>query len=252
MDKNIRAILIDDEQDSLSALKEQIKLYCPEVYIHGTYDDPRKGLEAIRQSPPHVVFLDIQMPGMTGLELMEALSSEDLNIVLVTAYSQYAIDAIKLSALDYLLKPVDPDELVAAVEKVKKRVGAKQKEDIGRIPILGRLLHDAQAQVFSQDTIIGLADDKGIFYVKIKDIVRLEALRNYCYFYFADGTNMLVSKNIGIYIDSLEKYKLVQVHRTHVVNLNHVKRYFKINGHYLKMSDGSEVPVSKSFKDNLG
>ncbi|MCC6461125.1 MAG: response regulator [Saprospiraceae bacterium] len=252
MDKNIRAILIDDEQDSLSALKEQIKLYCPEVQILGTYDDPRKGLAAIRQSPPHVIFLDIQMPGMTGLELMEALNSEDLSIILVTAYSQYAIDAIKLSALDYLLKPVDPDELTAAVEKVKKRVATKQIEDPARIPVFGKLLNDAQTQVFSQETIIGLADEKGIYYVKIKDIIRLEALRNYCYFYFADGSNMLVSKNIGLYIDSLQKYNLVQVHRAHVVNLNHVKRFFKINGHYLKMSDGSEVPVSKMFKDNLG
>lgn len=251
MGKNIKAILIDDEQDSLSAIREQIRLYCPHVNVLGVYDDPVKGLEAIHALQPNVVFLDIQMPGMTGLDLAGSIRSEEVSIVFVTAYDQYAIDAIKLSALDYLLKPVDKDELEAAVEKVQIKVARNQTEDRKALPVLGKLLNNAQSGSYSQDTIIGLADEKGISYVKIKDIIRLEADRNYSHFFFLDGTRMLVSKNIGFYIEMLGNYDMVQVHRAHMVNVNHIKRYVKMNGPYLIMCDGSEVPVSKIYKDNL-
>lgn len=249
--KNIRAILIDDEQDSLIALREQIKMYCPEVNILGIFDDPQNGLDAIRALHPAIVFLDIQMPGMSGLDIAGALADSDTSIVFVTAYDQYAINAIKLSALDYLVKPVDPDELISAVEKAKRRVEAQHPADVQRIPVLGRLLQDTRMQSFSQETIIGLPDDKGVTYVKIKDIIRLEASRNYCNFHLLDGSVILVSKNIGVFTEALQKYDLVQTHRAHVVNRNHVKRYVKLNGPYLKMCDGSEVPVSNSFKDNF-
>ncbi len=249
--KNIRTILIDDELDSLSAIREQIKLYCPEVAIAGAFDDPRKGLEAIRTHQPDVVFLDIQMPGMTGLELAGLINAGETSIVFVTAFDHYAINAIKLSALDYLMKPVDPDELKLAIGKVKTRVAQKGAGDAHRIPVLGKLLQDSQLQSYSQETIIGLPDEKGVSYVKIKDIIRLEASRNYCNFCLLDGTVALVSKNIGVFIEGLQKYDMIQVHRAHVVNRNHIKRYVKLNGPYLKMCDGSEVPVSNSFKDNL-
>lgn len=250
MSKNITVILIDDELDSLNALEEQIKLYCPGVKILGAYDEARKGLEAIRAQNPDVVFLDIQMPGMTGLELAKAIGPDNARVIFVTAYSQYALDAIKLSALDYLLKPVDPDELIAAVEKIRTKSAGKQSGDPNQLPILDHLLHEAQNQSYSQDTIIGLPDEKGINYIRIKDIIRLEAQRNYCMFYFLDGSSTLVSKNIGTFTDGLQKYELVQVHRAHVVNLKHVKRYVRVNGPYLQMCDGSEVPVSKGFKDD--
>lgn len=248
---NIRTILIDDEMGALNALREQIKMYCPEVVILGAFDDPRKGLDAIRNRHPDVVFLDIQMPGMTGLELAGLIKSSEINIIFVTAFDHYAIHAIKLSALDYLMKPVDPDELRLAIGKVKLQAAQKNGEDANRMPVLGKLLQDSQMQSYSQDTIIGLPDEQGVSYVKIKDVIRLEANRNYCNFYLMDGTMMLVSKNIGFFIESVQKYNLVQVHRAHVVNRSHVKRYVRLNGPYLKMCDGSEVPVSKLFKDNF-
>lgn len=249
MSKNIRAILIDDEQDALSALEEQIKLYCPGVRILAAFDEAPKGLEAVRTFKPDVVFLDIQMPGMTGLELARAISSEQAQVIFVTAYSQYAINAIKLSALDYLLKPVDPDELIAAVEKAAaQRPGPAP--DPNTMPVLNQLLLEAQSRSYSQDTTIRLPDDKGVHYVKIRDIIRLEAQRNYCLFHFLDGTSLLVSKNLGVFIEPLQPYNLVQVHRSHVVNMTHVKRYVKADAPHLLMCDGSEAPVSKGFKDD--
>lgn len=249
MSKNISAILIDDEQDALSALEEQIKLYCPGVRILGAFDEAKKGLEAVRTFKPDVVFLDIQMPGMTGLELARAISSEQARVIFVTAYSQYAINAIKLSALDYLLKPVDPDELIAAVKKAEEHRPGPEP-DANTMPVLSHLLLEAQSQSYSQDTTIRLPDDKGINYVRIRDIIRLEAQRNYCLFHFLNGAHLLVSKNLGTFIEPLRPYDLVQVHRGHVVNMKHIKRYVKANGPYLQMCDGSEVPVSKGYKDD--
>ena len=144
MSKNISAILIDDEQDALGALEEQIKLYCPGVHILATCDEAKKGLEAVRSFKPDVVFLDIQMPGMTGLELARAISSEQAQVIFVTAYSQYAINAIKLSALDYLLKPVDPDELIAAVKKAEEHHQGPEP-DANTMPVLSHLLLEAQS-----------------------------------------------------------------------------------------------------------
>jgi two-component system, LytTR family, response regulator len=251
MKTSITAVLVDDERDSLSAIQQKIKLYCPNVSIQGTFTDSRKALLAIQQMVPDVVFLDIQMPGMTGLELALALSSNKISIVFVTAFNQYAIDAIKLSALDYLLKPVDPDELRIAVDKVFARLSEKGEEDANRFPILGNLIKNNQTQSYSQETIIGLPDEKGIIYVKIREIIRVEADRNYCNFHLLDGTKVLVSKNIGTYIDGLKQYNLVQVHRSHVVNLQYVKRLVKISGPYLVMCDNSNVPVTANFKGNL-
>ena len=245
--KPIKSILLDDEQDSLSAIKEQIKLYCPRVKILGTFDDPKKGLAAILQLQPDIVFLDIQMPGMNGLEVARSINLTNVFVIFVTAYSQYAINAIRLSALDYLLKPIDSKELIAAVGKVEQKINNEQSQNLRGVAVLDHLLLEAQNQSFSQETIMGLADDKGINYFKISDIIRLEANRNYCNFYFLNGTKQIVSKNIGTYIEGLKQYNLVQVHRAHVVNLNHIKRYVRLNGPFLKMCDGSEIPVSKSY-----
>ena len=251
MERKISAILVDDEKDSLDAIYEQLKLYCPSLDIVGCFDDSLKGLEAIQHTEPDLVFLDIDMPKLNGLELAQKISSLKTHIIFVTAYSQYAIDAIKLSALDYLLKPIeDVEELQAAIEKARIRIHGNESSNQGKLPVLNQLIENSNNQNYSQKTKIGLADDEGILYVKIEDIIRLEAQRNYCQFYFIDGSKKLVAKNMGYYIDSLIKYSLVQVHRAHVVNLEYVKKYVRKNGPYLRMIDDSEVPVSNHYLDN--
>ncbi len=252
MGDSIRAILIDDELDSLNAIEEQIKLYCPTVEIVGKFDNSVLGLEAILAEKPGLVFLDIEMPQMTGLEVASKIQDDGIHIIFVTAHARYAISAIKLSALDYILKPMDVDELKEAIEKLHQKVdNGTPATETNRSKVIGNLVSNLHNNSFSQDTVIRLPDDKGISYVKIKDIVRLEAQRNYCLFCFVDGSTMLVSKNIGYYKDELEYYNFVQSHRSHIVNSVHIKKYIKVDGHQLILTDNSNVPVSKHFKDNF-
>lgn len=251
MKKNLNAVIVDDEKDSLDAIYEQIKLYTPGVNVIGCFDDPLEGLQMIQKTNPDVIFLDIQMPKLNGLELARQLRALKTQIIFVTAYSQYAIDAIKLSALDYILKPIDdPEELIDAIKKVRQRLPERFALNQNNLPVLEKLITNEREEHYPQKTKIGLADDEGVLYVKVKNIIRLEAQKNYCEFFFLNDKSKIVSKNMGYYINSLKKYNLVQVHRGHVVNLNHVKKYVRREGPFLRMADGSEIPVSKHYLVN--
>lgn len=251
MSFRIRTILIDDEIDSSIAVEEQLKMYCPSIEVIGTFNDPLLGFEAVQAMKPDVVFLDIEMPKMTGLELAGKIQQEDIHIIFVTAHDRYAINAIKLSALDYLLKPIDSEELIETVERLEKLISTQSKNP-NRINTLNNLISNLNENSFSQNTVIHLADEKGISYIKIKDIIRLEAQRNYSNFYFEGGKHMLVSRNIGYFFkDGLEKYNFVQVHRSHIVNKEHIRKLITRDGHHLIMSDDSTVPVSKQYRSNL-
>lgn len=248
-----KAILIDDEQDSLIAIREQITMYCPDVEVLGMYDDPVRGLEAVKTRQPDCVLLDIVMPKMNGLEVARQIASIPTRIIFVTSYDQYAIDAIKLSALDYLLKPIsDPDELRDALEKVKAS-GTNQapRHKKNNLPLLTRLLDNEDNNSYSQDTIICLSDEEETLYVKMEDIIRLESQRNYCLFHIAGKAQKLISKNLGYFLNGLLPYGFKQAHRAHLVNCRHVRKCVKKDGPYLVMSDESTVPVSQSFRGDF-
>lgn len=243
----INAILVDDERDSLIAIQEQFKLYCPEIKILGSYTDAEQGLQKILQLRPDVAFLDIQMPKLNGLELAKRISSIGVKVVFITAYDKYAIDAIKLSALDFLLKPIqEPDELRAVVDKVMQ---AQHQQT--QLPIFEELLANERAENYLQETQIGLADENGVFFFQIREIIRLKAQRNCCEFFFTEGRSMLITKNLGTFVEPLKNYNLVQVNRGEVVNLKHRKKLIKKGGPYLVMSDDTKVMVSHNYKDNL-
>lgn len=247
MNTKINAVLVDDEQDSLIAIQEQFKFYCPEVNIMGAFDDPEDALENILDLKPDVAFLDIRMPKLNGLELARRISPIGVKIIFITGYDEYAIDAIKLSALDYLLKPLhDASELQAAITKV---INLSSQER--QLPVFGELLENENQRNFSQETEIALADQKAVSYYKIEEIIRLKADKNYCQFFFTGGRDKVVSKNLGTFIDALKKYNLVQVNRSEVINLKHRKKLVTKDGPYLIMSDGAKVKVTDTFRKNL-
>lgn len=247
MSNLINAILVDDEQDSLITIQEQFKMYCPEIRILGCYSDAEQGLEKILQLRPDVAFLDIQMPKLNGLELAKRISTIGVKVVFITAYDKYAIDAIKLSALDFLLKPIqEPEELRGVVEKVMH----VQNQQI-QLPVFEELLANERTDNYLQDTQIGLADENGVYFFKINEIIRLKAHRNCCEFIFTEGRSMLVTKNLGTFVEALHKYKLVQVNRSEIINLRHRQKLVKKGGPYLVMSDGAKVMVSNNYKENL-
>ena len=195
------------------------------------------------------LLLDIEMPGMTGLELLRRLPSIDFEIIFITAYNQYALNAIKLSALDYLLKPVDPVELEAALQKAAER--QKSKKTFEQISVLVNLLNKSQDKQRIQQNNIALPTFEGITYASMHEIVRIEAEQNYCKFFFRDKTLIVISKNIGTYEESLEEHFFMRVHRSHIINLLCVREFVRHEGGYVRMMDGSKVEVSSSKKEKL-
>lgn len=247
MNNSIRAILVDDEEDSLITIKEQIQLYCPEIEVVASFTNPERGLSSILRQEPDVVFLDIKMPKINGLELARRISNTNTKVVFVTAYDNYAIPAIKLSALDYLLKPIqNPEVLLAVIEKIKMLISHEEQ-----IPVFERLLENEKAASYSQDTQIGLADERSVQIYKIREIISLKAERNCCMFHFTNHRKKLVTKNLGSFTKALQNYNLVQVNRAEIVNLEHVKEIIKTDGSYLLMSNGDQILISSHYKKNI-
>lgn len=239
MRKTLTAIIVDDEEDSIVTLEEQVKMYCPEVTIIGTFDDAILGNKKILEMRPDVAFLDIQMPNRSGLEIAREVIPAGIHVIFITAYRQYAIDAIRLSAFDYLLKPLqEPEELISAIQRVKQTAGVEKTA-----PIFNRLLDNERKEDYSQETEIRLYDDKHIYFYKIKEIIRLKAHGNYCEFFFINGETQMIAKNLGTFMKSLGKYGLIRANRSEAVNMVHVKKVIR-SGPYLVMIDDARVQIT--------
>jgi two-component system LytT family response regulator len=245
----LNAIIIDDEPESLRTIAEQVKLFCPTVLVKESCDNAMDGFKAIVAHQPDLLFLDIEMPGMTGLEMLEQIPDFTFGVIFITAYNKYAVNAIKLSALDYLLKPLDPDELIAAVEKAEKKIN--RERTIDRYKLMMDLMNRSDNLSRNQQYTIALPTFESIIYKRMDAILRIEAQQNYCRFYFTEGNALVISKNIGAYDESLEPYDFMRVHRSHIVNLRSVREFLRHDGGYLRLSDGKEIPISKNKKERI-
>lgn len=238
------AILIDDEPNATEALTNMLRMTCPDVEVIAIANDPQRGIELLRERQPDVLFLDIQMPHMTGFELLEKLGKVNFEVIFTTAYDQYALQAFKVSAVDYLLKPIDMDELEAAVGKVRERKRAAQP-DFGAIEHLFRQMQRPEPQR------LALPVGDGLMFVPVSDIVRLQSDSNYTTFYLTSKQKVLVSRTMGEYEDLLGKQNFCRVHHSHIINLAHLQRYVKTDGGYAEMSDGAKVEISRRKKDDF-
>ncbi len=245
----MKAMLIDDEPSNLEFLSSLISMYCPTVSVLGSYTDPFEGLDAIVKNRPDVLLLDIEMPGLTGLELVRRLPAIDFEVIFVTAHNQYALNAIKLSALDFLLKPVSPMELEEALAKAAQKI--KEKKTMEQLSVLAALLNKSAELKPSQQHKIALPTSDGLTYLEMSSIIRIEAEQNYCKFILMHSNPLLISKNIGVYEDSLDGYQFMRVHRSNIVNLHYVTEYIRHDGGYVRMKDGSKVDVSNTKKEEL-
>lgn len=238
------AILIDDEPNATEALTNMLRMTAPDVEVIGVANDPFLGIEKLRTMPPDLLFLDIQMPHMTGFELLEKLGKVSFPVIFTTAYDQYALQAFKVSATDYLLKPIDLDELEAAVDKVRKQ----QK--------IARSGFEALEQLFRQvrrpePQRLALPVGDGLVFVLLSDIVRLQSDSNYTTFHLTGKQKVLVSRTMGEYEDLLVKQNYCRIHHSHIINLAHLQRYVKTDGGYVEMSDGSKVEISRRKRDDF-
>jgi two-component system LytT family response regulator len=243
----IDALLIDDTEKARVALAADLKDYCPTIRVIGEADGVESGVEAIRRLKPQVIFLDIQMGDGTGFDLLEKVSPQNFEVIFTTAYNQYAIKAFKFSAVDYLLKPIDPDELVAAVEKLGENAPAEPQPH----PEYELLLENIRKIQQTGVKKIALNTQDKVHIVGIDEIVRCESHSNYTLFYLQPNQQILVTKTLKEFEGLLGDYNFLRVHHSHLINLAFLKEFVKIDGGYAIMSNGQQVPVSSRKKDNL-
>ena len=240
----IRCVIVEDEEMARKVLKSLLAQYCPDVMVCAEADDITSGQEMIEAFRPDLVFLDIEMPGGSGFKLLSNIKDIDFEVVFITAYEQFAIKAIRHDALDYLLKPVDPKELVAAVEKVKD---AKYKKTLKKQ--YDNLLRNIDPDQLVVKKISISTSDK-IHLIEVDDIIRCESDNYYTIIYFKDGTSLLVSKTLKEMEQKLEEYDFVRTHKSHLVNMRCIMNFIKDEMMVL-LTDGVKVPVSKRKKEKI-
>ncbi len=241
----IRAIIVEDEKMSRETLRRLLEKYCPEVEVVAEADGYRKGVEEIRKHHPDVIFLDIQMPDGSGFRLLEEMEEIDFEIIFTTAFDQFAIKAIKYSALDYLLKPVIPQDLVEAVERVARKKAERNKNKNPDSNSKGSEMQEER----SQKIILSTAEM--IHVIDVDDIVRCESDNYYTHFFFLDGRKLLISKTLKENEDLLSPYNFIRPHKSHLVNIKYIKSYVRQDGGYILMNDGTRIPVSRRKKDKM-
>jgi len=242
----IKAILIDDEPRGLSSLQKLLEFNCPDVEVIKACRRANEAKAAIEQLHPELVFLDIEMPGKNGFELLDEIPEIDFEIIFVTAYNDYTTQALHLSAVDYLLKPVNEGLLVEAVKRAVKRIGGKKEN----LP-LEAFMHNMQQAGVSQKMKLCIPFSRGIEVVDIQKIIYIEASSNYSNIHFTDRPIICASKSIYEYETLLEDSNFVRVHKSHVVNLDHVIQYIKGEGGNVILTGGKEIEVSRRKKELL-
>jgi two-component system LytT family response regulator len=241
----LKAVIVEDEEASRETLKNYITKYCPEIDILEMADSVQTGLEAINKNKPDVVFLDIEMPYGNAFDLLDALDEIEFEIIFVTAYRDYAIKALNLSAAYYILKPIDIDELVSAVDKISK--SKKEGDDNFHTKIL---MENIKTNTIQHKKIV-LPQMDGFEVVSVNDIIRAEANDNYTNFHLTNGKTFLVSKTLKHFDDLLCDFDFIRTHKSHLVNLQYITKYIKGKGGQVRMSDDSYIDVSATRKKEL-
>jgi len=241
--KNIRAIIIDDEKHSRETLKNLIEIYCVGVDIIGLAATINESIKMISTLKPELVFMDIELQSGTGFDILTNLPEVDFEVIFTTAFDQYAIKAVKFSSLDYLLKPIDIEELQRAVEKAKR---IKNKQDYARQ--LQNLIQNLQ---HPKESKICLATSDGFEFIHTKEIIYCEANGSYTTFVLTENRKLLVSKHLKEYENLLSEHQFMRVHNSYLINLREVKKYSKSDGGYITMNNNDIVSISRSKKEDF-
>ena len=242
----MRTILVDDEPDGVRTLKKLLELNCPEVEIAATCNSAKAAIEKLEEVKPDLVFLDVRMPGKSGLDMLTELPVQNFEVIFVTAHDEYMLQALQFSAVDYLMKPVDEDRLVEAVDRVRKRL--KMERSAGHKETLIYNIGKAGSPL---EMRLCLPTQKGFNIVKLEEIVYCEAKRSYTLFRFANNKSILISKPLFDYDKLLTETVFLRVHKSFLINLLHVKEYVRGEGGSVIMSDGTEIEISRRKKEQF-
>lgn len=239
----LTAIIIDDELKGIIALRQKLKDYCPDVQIVGEAESAEEGISLIKLQKPDIVFLDIEMPHMDGFTMLQQLQEKDFHLIFTTAYDQYAIKAIKFAAFDYLLKPIDIDELKIAVSKINKLHFSETEK---KLEVLHQNMLDKNS--FNK---IAISTQNSLLLFEVNDIIYLEANRNYTTLYFKDHPKLMASKTLKEFEELLPSSIFFRIHHSYIININYVKKYLKGEGGQVELQNGTLLDVSRRKKEEF-
>ncbi|HMC85901.1 MAG TPA: LytTR family DNA-binding domain-containing protein [Chitinophagaceae bacterium] len=242
----MKAILVDDEPDGIRTLKRMLELNCPEVVIEASCMNAADATKKIEEIQPDLVFLDVRMPGKSGVEMLSEFPSPGFEVIFVTAHNEYILQALQFSAVDYLMKPVDEDRLVEAVKRVSDRL--KNKKTEGKTEAL---LHNITKAGFPAEMRLCLPTQKGFTIVKLEEIIYCEAQRSYTIFRLVSNKSILISKPLFDYDRLLSDTTFLRIHKSFLINLMHVKEYARGEGGTVIMTNDMEIEVSRRKKEQF-
>jgi len=237
----IKAIIIDDEKSAVISIELALKEYCPTVEVVGKSYNAKDAIKEIENQKPDLIFLDIQMPHISGIELLEQIEQRNFDVIFVTAFNEFAVKAFKLNAIDYLLKPISIPELIKAVNKVN---GNKNN-----LLTINDKLNRLKAGLSGK---VGLPFSSGTEFIKISEIIRIEADGSYCKVVTTDGKTRLISRNLKEMQTSLEDQSFYRTHKSHLINLEHIKKYSPLkDGGLIEMADGVNIEIARGNKSEF-
>lgn len=240
----IKAIIVDDEKNGAEVLQFLIQENCSNVQIVAMEHSVDSAISSIQKHKPDLVFMDIEMPTGTGFDVIQHTSEVGYETIFITAYEHYAIKAFKTNAIDYLLKPVEIDELVNAVKNAEKRISTSNKNN--NVAIESLILSAIQ-----KNKKISIPSQEGILWVDLDDIIRFEADSNYTHVYIKNKKKIMVAKTLKSFEDQLPNTNFCRIHSAHLINLNEIEKYIKGDGGIVVLKDNTNVPVSRSNKVEL-
>jgi two-component system LytT family response regulator len=241
----IRTVIIDDEPHATKSLEILLDENCPEVIVLKTFNLSAEALDYLNTHEVDLIFLDIDMPFLNGFELLKRINKINFHVIFVTAYDQYAIQAFRYSAFDYLLKPVDELELSESVDKLEKQQKSKSKN----------LHFEHLLEVFSADKTpvkrIAMPTMEGFEFVEVEKIIRCESVSNYTKVFLQNLPMIMISRTLKDIELLLSNFSFLRIHNSHLIAKNHIKKYIKADGGFIKMSDNSEIPISRAKKEEV-
>lgn len=241
----MKALIIDNEKQIREGLLEMISISCPQITEVNEAGGIEDGIESIHQHKPDIVFLDVEMNDGTGFDLLRKITNPDFGLVFITAHDKYAVDAFRFSAIDFLLKPINRQDLIASVERVE---AFRKREDLQRQI---QVLQESLGTLKNNDKKIVLKDSESFHFVNVTDIIRCEADGAYTRFVITGNKTILISKVLKEYEELLAEFHFVRVHNSHLVNMRQVVRFDRADGGNLIMANGNIVPVSGRKRDSL-
>jgi two-component system LytT family response regulator len=240
-----KALIVEDELRSREFLKNLVSEFCPELEVTGTATNVDEAVAFINEQSPDIVFMDIEMQTGTGFDVLQRIQHRNFHVIFTTAYDHYAIKAIKFSAVDYLLKPINLEELQEAVKKAVQHI--RQDADENRIELLIRNLRRPAGEDYS----ISLSTSEGVEFVQLGQIIRLEANGPYSTFFLKGDRKIMVSKNLKEYEILLSDHGFFRIHNSHIINLREVRKMVKTDGGYAVMNDNSMITISPKKKEEF-